>query len=103
MTTHWRLNPPPNWPVPADAELALDWRPDPAWGPPPVGWQLWKRRRHLPLPRLPHLPSLGAAVTTGLLATAMLGAAAYGAEPSQHRADPTTQISPVDVSRPAHR
>ena len=45
MSREWRLNPPPNWPMAAGVEVGLDWRPDPTWGPPPVGWQLWHRRR----------------------------------------------------------
>ena len=47
MPTSWEFNPPPNWPVPLQAP-ELDWQPDPAWGPPPVGWALWRRRRSWP-------------------------------------------------------
>jgi hypothetical protein len=53
MALEWRLNPPPNWPLAQGIEVGLDWQPDPSWGPPPVGWQLWERR--LRLPRIPLL------------------------------------------------
>jgi hypothetical protein len=44
MPERWQFNRAPNWPAHLQAP-DLDWRPDPAWGPPPVGWVLWRRRR----------------------------------------------------------
>jgi hypothetical protein len=49
VARRWRLNAPPNWPIPAGADLDLNFRPDPAWGPPPVGWPLWHRERTISL------------------------------------------------------
>lgn len=81
MQRDWRLNAPPNWPVAPDARIGLDWRPDPAWGPPPPGWQVWCRAsRRLPIV----VPALTALVVTlaALVVGALLGAAALAPRPS---------------------
>lgn len=72
MHREWRLNPPPNWPMSPGARIELDWRPDPAWGPPPTGWQLWRR----PPLRLPI-----AVVALGLAFGTLLGAATAAPRP----------------------
>ena len=73
MRGEWRLNPPPNWPVATDARIDLDWRPDPAWGPPPTGWQLWQRS-----PRRPPLAGPALAV---LIMGMLLGATVVAPDP----------------------
>jgi hypothetical protein len=63
------LGVPPNWP-PHDPP-GLDWRPDPAWGPLPVGWTLWRRRRG-------HLMRRRSSRAAGLVATVTLSALMAG-------------------------
>lgn len=36
-----RFNPPPNWPLQEGFSPPPGWRPEPTWGEPPFGWQLW--------------------------------------------------------------
>lgn len=42
MSTKYRFNPPPGWPVPAPGwEPPAGWIPDPLWPSPPPNWSFW--------------------------------------------------------------